>query len=69
MENGHESLSLETVARELARNMLDSLGVQKVRWDKSCTEPADYTYILVEMGIIDVTYGLGFFPTQRNHSR
>ena len=28
------SSSLATVARELARNKLDLVGVQEVRWDK-----------------------------------
>jgi hypothetical protein len=34
-----------TVARELARNKLDLVGVQEVRWDKGGTVRAgDYTF-------------------------
>jgi exonuclease III len=37
--------SLMTVARELARNTLDLVGVQEVRWEKGGTVRAgDYTF-------------------------
>jgi hypothetical protein len=33
----YKSSSLTTVARDLARNKLDLVGVQEVRWDKGGT--------------------------------
>jgi hypothetical protein len=37
--------SLMTVSRELARYKLDLVGVQEVRWEGGCTEPAgEYTF-------------------------
>jgi len=32
---------LEIVRRQLAKHILDTGGVQEVRWDKSDIEPAD----------------------------
>jgi exonuclease III len=37
--------SVKTVSGELAKYKLDLVGVQEVRWDKGCTEPAgDYSF-------------------------
>jgi hypothetical protein len=37
--------SLKTVSRVLARYTLDLVGVQEVRWEGGCTEPAgEYTF-------------------------
>jgi exonuclease III len=41
----YRSGSFKTVARELGKYKLDSVGVQEVRWDKCGTERAeDYTF-------------------------
>jgi hypothetical protein len=48
MSRVHGSSYLKTVLGELAKYKLDSVGVEKVRCDKSGTEPADdCMYILL----------------------
>jgi hypothetical protein len=42
--------SLTTVAREVARYILDLMGVQDVRWDDAGTEPAGGYIIFYENG-------------------
>jgi exonuclease III len=38
--------SLKTVSRELARNKLDLVGVQEVRWEGCGTKPVgEYTFL------------------------
>jgi hypothetical protein len=55
--------SLKTVARELGKCNLDSVGVQVVRWEKGGTERAeDYTFCYGQ-GNGDHQLGTGFFGT------
>jgi hypothetical protein len=49
-----------TVSRELARYKLDSVGVQKVRWEGSGTEPIYYG-----KGNENHEFGTGFFVHNR----
>jgi exonuclease III len=45
----HRTGALKTVVRELGNYRLDLVGVQEVRWEKSCTEWADdYTFFYGE---------------------
>jgi hypothetical protein len=56
---------LKTVSGELAKDKLDLVGVQEVRWDKGDTEPAgDYTFFYGN-GNADHHLGTGFFVHQR----
>jgi hypothetical protein len=49
--------SLTTVARDLGKYELDSVGVQEVRWEKGGTERAeDYTFS-VDRGMGIISYG------------
>jgi hypothetical protein len=58
---GARSGSLRTVSGKLAKNKLDLVGVQEVRWDKGGTEPAgDYT-LFYGNGNADHHLGTGFF--------
>jgi hypothetical protein len=61
----YRSGSLMTVARELARYKLDSVGVQEVRWDNEGTVRAgDYTFVYGK-GNESHQLGAGFFVHQR----
>jgi hypothetical protein len=52
--------SFKTVSRELQKYKLDLVGVKEVRWDKSCTEPADDYTFLSGNGNADHHLGTGF---------
>jgi hypothetical protein len=42
----YRASSLMTVAKGLTKHKLDLVGIQGVRWDRGCTEPADSHNIL-----------------------
>ena len=77
MEKGHEiwywnvrSLygagSLTATARDLARNNLDVVGVQKVRWDKGgMVRAGDYSFFLMEKEMKIVIWEQDFFVHHR----
>jgi hypothetical protein len=45
----HRTGAMKTVARELEKNRLDSVGVQEVRWEKVGTKRSeDYTFFYGE---------------------
>ena len=55
IKSRHRSGSVTTVARELARNKLDLVGVQEIRWDKGGTAGAgDYN---IKMDLQEMGWG------------
>jgi exonuclease III len=65
MRSLYGSGSLMTVARELARQKIDLVGLQEVRWDKGRTVTAgDYTF-LYGKGNESHELGTGFIVHQR----
>jgi hypothetical protein len=61
MSGVHGSSYLKTVLGEKAKYKLDSVGVEKVRCDKSGTEPADDCTFLYGNGNTTHNIGTGFF--------
>jgi hypothetical protein len=53
--------SLMTVAKEMPKYNLDLVGVEKVRWDRGCTEPAGEYIFLSGKGNENHEFGTGFF--------
>jgi hypothetical protein len=60
MSGIYRSASLKAVSQDFAKYKLDLVGVQEVRWDKDCAEPADdYTFLCVN-GNANHHVGAGF---------
>jgi exonuclease III len=53
--------SLRTVAEEISKYKLDSVGIQEVRWDGGSTEPADEHKFFYGKGNENRELGTGFF--------
>jgi hypothetical protein len=60
VRNLHMTGSLMTVAKEISKYKLDTMGVQKVRWDRGTTEPAGKYTFFYEKGNENYELGKGF---------